>query len=110
MIDQSRTTIAKINFEDRKNVDEVYQRIYGATKASLLKRFRHEKGFSQPLSITITELKEFTYWLFKYRLMQCEKAKVASDTKKALEYLKRQWTNKGFFGALTTDESVSDWP
>ena len=67
--------------------DEVYQRIYGATKAVLLKRFRREKGYRQLRSISLTELKEFTYWLFKYRLKQCDKARVASDTKKALEQL-----------------------
>jgi len=67
--------------------NEVYQRIYGATKTALLKRFRRGKGYRQPKSIGLTELKEFTYWLFKYRLKQCDKARVASDTKKALQQL-----------------------
>jgi hypothetical protein len=67
--------------------DEIYQRIYGATKAALLKRFRREKGYPQLRSIGLTELKEFTYWLFKYRLNNCDKARVASDTKKALGQL-----------------------
>ena len=88
--------------------DEGYQRIYNATRAALLKRFRQERGYSQLTSTTITELKEFTYWLFKYRLKQCEKAKIASDTKKALDYLKRQWHQKGVFGALAVDEALSD--
>jgi len=68
-------------------VNEVYQRIYGATKAILLKRFRREKSYPQLRSITLTELREFTYWLFKYRLKHCDKARVASDTKKALKQL-----------------------
>jgi hypothetical protein len=68
-------------------VNEVYQRIYGATKATLLKRFRREKGYPQLHSTSLTELKEFIYWLFKYRLEHCDKARVASDTKKALEQL-----------------------
>jgi hypothetical protein len=67
--------------------NEVYQRIYGATKATLLRRFRREKGYPQLKSISLTELKEFTYWLFKYRLKNCDKARVASDTKKALGQL-----------------------
>lgn len=71
-------------------INEVYRRIYGATKAILLKRFRREKGYPQLMSISLTELKEFTYWLFKYRLKQSDKAKLASDTKKALERLRRQ--------------------
>jgi len=69
--------------------NEAYRRIYGATKAVLLKHFRREKGYHQLRSISLTELKEFTYWLFKYRLEQCDKARVASDTKKALEQLKK---------------------
>ncbi len=68
--------------------DEAYRRIYGATKAVLLNRFRQEKGYTQLKSITLTELKEFTYWLFKFRLRESEKAKVASDTRKALQLLK----------------------
>jgi len=67
--------------------NEVYRRIYGATKTVLLKRFRREKGYRQLKSIGLTELKEFTYWLFKHRLKQCDKARVASDTKKALQQL-----------------------
>ncbi len=67
--------------------NEVYRRIYGAAKAALLKRFRQEKGYRQLKSIGLTELKEFTYWLFKYRLKQCDKARVASDTTKALQQL-----------------------
>ena len=67
--------------------DEVYQRIYGATRATLLKSFRREKAHPQLHSISLTELKEFSYWLFNYRLKNCDKARIASDTKKALERL-----------------------
>ncbi len=81
---------------------EVYQRIYGATKAVLLKRFRRENGYPQLKSISLTELKEFTYWLFKYRLNHCDKARVASDTKKALTQLK----SNGFPGNLV--KSLTD--
>ncbi len=66
-------------------VNDAYQRIYGVTKTELLKQFRRETSHPQRRSTSLTELKEFTYWLFKYRLKQCDKARVASDTKKALE-------------------------
>ncbi len=89
-----------------ESADEAYRRIYDATRAALLKRFRQEKGYPQIKSATLTELKEFTYWLFKYRLKQCEKAKIASDTKKALGYLKRQWNQRGVFGALATNGTI----
>ncbi len=74
-------------FKEHDTTNEAYRRIYSATKAVLLKRFRREKSYPQLRSISLTELKEFTYWLFKYRLKQCDKAKVASDTKKALNWL-----------------------
>ncbi len=82
-------------------VNEVYRRIYGATKAVLLKRFRREKGYPQVKSISLTELKEFTYWLFKYLLRQCDKARIASDTKKALHQL----NINGYPRGLVADES-----
>jgi hypothetical protein len=90
------------------STDETYRRIYDADREALLKRFRQEKGHAQIESITITELKEFTYWLFKYRLKECEKARIASDTKKALEYLKRQWRQKGVFKVLAADLAPND--
>ena len=74
-------------FKETDATNEAYRRIYGATKAVLLKRFRQDRGYPQLKSISLTELKEFTYWLFKYRLKQCDKARMASDTKKALNWL-----------------------
>jgi len=84
--------------------NEVYRRIYGETRQMLLKRFRKSAGYPQMRSITLAEMKEFAYWLFRYRLEQCERARVASDTRNALEYLKRQWAGKGIFGVLAADD------
>jgi len=72
--------------------EEAYQRIYGASMTELLRRFRKEKGYPKRNSMELGELKEFTYWLFKYRLNNCDKARIASDTKKALKELERQWS------------------
>lgn len=71
-----------------------YRRIYGATRTILLRHFRKEKDYPLLKSTGLTELKEFSYWLFKYRIKQCDKAKVASDTRKALDWLKKH----GFTG------------
>jgi hypothetical protein len=68
-------------------VDEAYQRIYGATQSALLKQFRKERHYPQLRSIRLSELNEFTYWLFKYRIKIRDKSCVASDTKKALTKL-----------------------
>jgi len=83
--------------------DEAYRRIYDAEREDLLKQFRQEKRHPHCQSTTLDEMKEFTYWLFKYRLKRCEKARIASDTKKALDYLKKQWRQKGVAQVLAAD-------
>ena len=63
--------------------DEVCQRIYGDIRRDLQERWQREqrtKGQARPL----TDMREFTYWLFKYRLRTCDPARVASDTRKGL--------------------------
>jgi hypothetical protein len=77
--------------------EDAYQRIYGADESTLFRRFQEEKGCSESHEITLTELQEFTYWLFKYRLRNSDKARVASDTKKGLEYLKHRHQNLKLF-------------
>jgi hypothetical protein len=69
---------------DNGVVDEAYQQIYGITQVELLKRFRREKCHPHSKSINLSELDEFTYWLFKYRVKTHDKSRAASDTKKAL--------------------------
>ncbi len=86
--------VRAFNESDRPS-EEAYQRIYGAPMTALLKRFRRERGYRQRNSMGLTDVKEFTYWLFKYRLRECDKARVASDTRKALKELQRQWSLKG---------------
>jgi len=74
---------------DNGVLDEAYQHIYGATESALLRQFRREKHRRHLRSISLTELNEFTYWLFKYRMRTRDKSCVASDTKKALAKLHR---------------------
>ncbi len=68
--------------------NEVYRRVYQATGGVLLRRFRTESGYPQRNSTGLLEMKEFSYWLFRYRLKNVEKARVASDTRKALDWLR----------------------
>ena len=75
--------------------EEAYRRIYGADLQALLKRFKTERGHAQGSDVTLSEYREFIYWLFSYRVRQCEKARVASDTKKALNWLRHQWAAAG---------------
>ncbi len=69
---------------DNGIVDEAHQSIYGLTQKELLKQFRKERHYPQLRTIGLGEFNEFTYWLFKYRTRNCDKSRVASDTKKAL--------------------------
>jgi hypothetical protein len=85
------------------STEELYLRIYDAARDELLTQFRRDKGYPHLKSTSLTELKEFTYWLFKYRLKRCEKARIASDTKKALTYLKKHWQKNGAARLLATD-------
>jgi hypothetical protein len=73
--------------------EEAYRRIYDAEMTALLALFRGQRGYANGDSMSLTEKKEFTYWLFKYRVEHSEKARVASDTRKALVWLQRQWSS-----------------
>jgi hypothetical protein len=73
--------------KDNGVVDEAYQRLYGSDQQGLLGRFRKEKGYPRRRSVTVSQLREFTYWLFKQRVNRSDKSCVASDTKKALTKL-----------------------
>ena len=69
--------------------EEAFSKIYRSSRSELLKQFRKEKGLRAKRSMTLTESREFTYWLFKHRLSICDKAKVASDTRKGLQHFHR---------------------
>ena len=67
--------------------EEAFARIYRAPRDEMLTRFRRENGYPSKRTISIGEAKEFTYWLFKYRLENSDKARTASDTRKGLRQL-----------------------
>jgi len=76
--------------QDARAQQEAYRRVYGADMITLLDRFRQERGYPITDSITLADEKELTYWLFNYRLNNSDKERVASDTKKALQWLQQQ--------------------
>ena len=69
--------------------DEAFARIYRLSLGELVDLFRKEKGLPTGLTMDLTEHKELTYWLFKYRVRNSDKARVASDTRKGLAQLQR---------------------
>ena len=102
-IDKERRLRGYRSFGD--STDESFLRIYAISRDSLLMKFRREKKFSHRKNISLAELKAFIYWLFKYRLKHCEKARIASDTNKALKYLRTHWGRRGIFKVLSADVS-----
>jgi len=79
---------------DRGDIGDSYPRVYGASRKELLRQFQKDKGYAQADTMTLGQLQEFTYWLFKYRIANCDKPRVASDTKKGIDYLRRQLSGK----------------
>jgi hypothetical protein len=79
---------------DRGDIGDSYPRVYGASRKELLRQFQKDKGYAQGDTMTLGQLQEFTYWLFKYRIANCDKPRVASDTKKGIDYLRRQLSRK----------------
>ena len=72
---------------------QVFGRLYNRSRDELLVAYRAGQSPNQqvemsdaPIDVEISfgELRAFTYWLFKYRVIQSDPARVASDTRKAL--------------------------
>lgn len=80
---------------DNGVLEKAFKRIYGAEEGQLFADFMKEKRYYGRTRISIADLKEFYYWLFKYRMKRSEKPRIASDTKKALVYLQHIMESKG---------------
>ena len=75
----------RVDIEDVS--DAVFRRIYDDDQFNLVGRFRTEMGYPKRVRFSLTQAKEFTYWLFKLRLQYWDPARVASDTRKGLKWL-----------------------
>jgi hypothetical protein len=71
------------------NTDEAFMKIYRATELDMLALFHEETGAKPKRFVGLNESKEFTHWLFKYRMKASDQAKIASDTRKGLDQLGR---------------------
>ena len=69
--------------------EQAFPLIYRKTREELLRMF-HESETLDPEGISsMAEHRAFTYWLFKYRWANSDKARIASDTTKGLRQLER---------------------
>ena len=76
-------------YAEQQIIDETYRRVYDVPQRVLMRQFRKEKGYTSSGTVSLEQMKEFSYWRFKYRLKHCDKARIASDTKKALNWMRR---------------------
>jgi len=101
-------------WENGHGDDEVFQRLYGATRSELFAEFRsgdrrspsngrstkkarnahnghgpEDNGHDANEGVSLADLTEFTYWLFRRRVSGSEPARVASDTRKGVAMLQR---------------------
>ena len=89
--------------------EEAFERTYRMPRKALLAQFRDDMAYPVADSMTLTEHKEFTYWLFKWRLRQSDGAKAASDTRKGLREYQRMASAAARRGR-TTAGTQSDRP
>ena len=68
-------------------VEDAFRHLYNDSRSNLLDEFRRNNGMARRRSLSLTDLKEFTYWLHKRRVNYWDPARVASDTRLAIRRL-----------------------
>ena len=79
--------IARCYPDNEDLVEDAFNHIYGDSRAGLLEEFRRHAKIPMRRSLSLTDVKEFTYWLHKHRLNLWDPARVASDTTKGARRL-----------------------
>ncbi|MCH7735881.1 MAG: hypothetical protein IH872_00615 [Chloroflexi bacterium] len=75
-------------YPDTEDVtEEAYVSLYQKPRTELLKTFQKETKKDRRRNLSLSDLKEFTYWLHKHRINLWDPARVASDTRKAVRRL-----------------------
>lgn len=96
--------------QDKREFEGAYQRIYGKDEFTLLKQFIEGKNNSSDNDyVNNVGSSEFTYWLFKYRLNNNDRAKMASDTQKGIKYYNQRQSMKkrNITGLETSPDFIS---
>ena len=69
--------------------EQAFPMIYRKSREELLRMFRETEDPDPEAVSSMAEHRAFTYWLFKYRWANSDKARIASDTTKGLRQLER---------------------
>lgn len=77
------------------DLNPLYVDLYGAAEPVLVGEFLGKKAPQLSASMDVQQQKAFIYFLFKRRLLYCLPARVASDTKRGLAELQRQYLAAG---------------
>lgn len=80
---------ARVWGQDVRVDETMFERVYGKSRAEMTALYYEQTKTLIGSSLSYADLKDFTYWLFTYRLRTHEKARVASDTRKGLAQLTR---------------------
>lgn len=72
--------------------EKAFPLIYRKSREELLCMFREAEELEPEAVSSMAEHRAFTYWLFKYRWANSDKARIASDTTKGLRQLERMET------------------
>jgi hypothetical protein len=79
--------IARCYSDSEDLIEEAYAHIYEASKTDLIEKFREEVHLTSRQPLSLSDNKEFTYWLHKRRIKIWDPARVASDTNKGMKRL-----------------------
>lgn len=79
--------IARCYPDSEDLVEDAFSYIYTESRANLLEEYRRQAKISMRKALSLTDIKEFTYWLHKHRLNLWDPARVASDTTKGTRRL-----------------------
>ena len=92
-----KSYLSRIYLDNDELIEEAYMQLYQKRRDELFTTFQKETKKDRRRNVSLSDLKEFTYWLHNRRITLWDPARVASDTRKAirqLDLLQRQ-QNKG---------------
>ena len=79
--------IARGYTDSEELVEDAFRHLYNDSRSNLLDQFRRAAGLDSRSRFSLSDLKEFTYWLHKRRVNYWDPARVASDTRLAIRRL-----------------------
>ena len=87
--DVRKRHLARCYADSEDLVEEAFTHLYGDTRSVLIQEFRALYGVGQDQKYSLSDVKRFTYWLFKRRVDLWDPARVASDTRKGIRRLQQ---------------------